>query len=257
MKKRVKSLLVPYIIWNVVYLLLYWLIGQDRILFSEVPHLFDGKLAFIQFIVTLFIKPLDGPLWFIRNLFVMVVLSPVLYYIIVRTRYLMPFSLLLFTQVIHSPIIESLLWFSFGISFAINNFDFLYFCRRNLVFSIFVALLSVVFDYFVYSRTNNHISSYFSIFKIMSVLGIGYLCVEKHRQWASIKVLNESSFTIYAYHGLIILLLPPYIYRTVCGVFEGVILTYFISIVLIISIGLILSILINKSKVARMLLCGR
>lgn len=255
LSKRVKSLLVPYTIWCLIYLLLYWLIGQENILFSEVPNLFSGELSPIQLLVNIFIKPLDGPLWFIRNLFVMVVLSLVLYAIIRRTKYLVPLFFLVLTQVVHSPIVESVLWFTFGMSFAIHRFDFLYFCRKWLNVSIPITLGIFIFDAIL--QPDHHIYGHFSIFKIMSVLGIGYWCMQKHREWANNTVLNGSSFTIYAYHGLMVLLLPPLLLKTLNGVLGGVILTYFATILIVVVIGVLLSIIINKNKVVRTLLCGR
>lgn len=219
LSKRVKSLLVPYTLWCLIYLLLYWLIGQENILFSEVPNLFSGELSPIQLLVNIFIKPLDGPLWFIRNLFVMVVLSPVLYAIIRRTKYLVPLFFLLLTQVVHSPIVETVLWFTFGMSFAIHRFDFLYFCRKWMPVSIAITIGVFILDAIL--QPEQHFYGHFSIFKIMSVLGLGYWCIQKHRAWADNKVLNGSSFTIYAYHGLMVLLLPPVLLRALNGMLGG------------------------------------
>lgn len=255
LSKRVKSLLVPYTLWCLIYLLLYWLIGQENILFSEVPNLFSGELSPIQLLVNIFIKPLDGPLWFIRNLFVMVVLSPVLYAIIRRTKYLVPLFFLLLTQVVHSPIVETVLWFTFGMSFAIHRFDFLYFCRKWMPVSIAITIGVFILDAIL--QPEQHFYGHFSIFKIMSVLGLGYWCIQKHRAWADNKVLNGSSFTIYAYHGLMVLLLPPVLLRALNGMLGGVIQTYFITILLVVVTGVLLSIIINKNKVIRTLLCGR
>lgn len=261
LKKRFKTLLIPYLSWNLIYLFLYWLIGQDKMVLSEVPNLFTKETTFIDFILTVFVRPIDGPLWFIRNLIAMVVLSPVLYFIIKKTSFILPFSLLVLTQFVHSPIIESFLWFSFGISFAVKKIDYLYFCNKWLFIILSVTILSVVLDYFFISQTNFHITRYFAIFKIMSIFGIAYLCAKRFPSCVNHPILNNSSFTLYAYHGLAVITLLPFIY----GVFTnklkceevGVIITYFLSIILIVIIGIILSVLINKEKLIRSLLTGR
>lgn len=255
LSKRVKSLLVPYTIWCLIYLLIYWVIGQENILFLEAPNLFNGELSPIQLLVNIFIKPLDGPLWFIRNLFIMVVLSPVFYAVIRRTYYLVPFLFLVLTQVVHSPIVESVLWFTFGMSFAIHRFDFLYFCRKWMIVSISITLGVFLLDAIL--QPEHHFYIHFSIFKIMSVLGIGYWCMQKHQSWADNKIINNASFTIYAYHGLMVLFFPPLLLKVLNGVWGGVILTYFITILVVVFIGVLLSIIINKNKVIRTLLCGR
>ncbi len=212
LNKRCKSLLIPYFSWNVIYLFLYWGVGQKNMILSEIPNLFDNSLSPLSFIVIVFVKPLDGPLWFIRNLFAMVVLSPILYYMIKRTKFLVPLSLLVLTQMVHSPIIESFLWFSFGVSSAVHKFDFLYFCHKWLGVCLCITVLSVILDFILYPQINMHITGYFSIFKIMTVLGIGYLCVKRFPSLSDNTILNECSFTIYAYHGFAVLVSIPLIY---------------------------------------------
>lgn len=256
LKKRCKSLLIPYISWCVIYLFLYWVVGQKNIILSEIPNLFDNSLSPLSFIVTVFVKPLDGPLWFIRNLFAMVVLSPILYYIINRTKFLLPLSLLVLTQMVHSPIIESFLWFSSGISFAVHKFDFLYFCYKWLGICLSITLLSVILDFILYPQINMHMTGYFSIFKIMTVFGIGYLCVKRFPSLSNNTILNECSFTIYAYHGFAVLIFIPLIYKIIAK-WGGVIATYAITIVLIVLMGVALSVLINSNSKIRKILCGR
>lgn len=243
--------------WTLIYLFFYWIIGQENIIFSDVPKLFDKTLSPLNFIITVFIKPLDAPLWFIRNLFIMVVLSPILYFIINKTGFLLPFSLLVLTHIVHHSIIESFLWFTFGISFAVKKFDFLYFCHRWLRIIITIAILSVIVDFILYPHIKFHITSYFSIFKIMSVFGIGYWLVKKFPKIAKIRFLNDSSFTIYAYHGLAVFTFIPLIYNITNKIGGGPIMTYLLSIFLIVLIGIVLSIAINKNKTLRTFLCGR
>lgn len=255
LKKRCKSLLLPYIVWCLIYLILFWIIGQEKIILSDKPNLFDGSLSPFGLVVNIFVKPLDGPLWFIRNLFVMVVFSPLLYLIIKRTKYLLPLAFLVLTQILHSPIIESILWFSFGICFAVHKFDFLYFCRRWLIIWLLIALISVIVDFVLYPELGIHISRHFSIFKVMSVFGVGHWCVTKQLSWS--EALNSSSFVIYAYHGLAVLLSIPAIYNLVKPLGGALILTYFLSIFSITAIGILLSVIINKNKIIRSILCGR
>ena len=86
LKRRAKSLLVPYLFWNLVvvgyYLLLqYWLLRHgetpDSKLITEYT-LHDWKVAF-------WTEPIASHFWFIRNLMIFSVLSPLVYLVI---RYL-------------------------------------------------------------------------------------------------------------------------------------------------------------------------
>lgn len=256
LKRRCKSLLIPYVSWCLIYIILYWIVGQKNIVLSEIPNLFDHSLSPLKFLFVVFVKPIDGPLWFIRNLFVMVVLSPILYYVIKRTKFLLPISLLILTQIIHSTIIESFLWFSFGVSFAVHEFDFMFFCHKRLALCLAIVLVSIILDYALYPSIKMHIYSYFSIFKIMTVFGIGYLCVKKFPMISNNTYLNNSSFTIYAYHGFAIIVFIPILYD-LTGKLGGLLMTYFFTIFFIVLAGVGLSILINKNLTIRKLLCGR
>jgi len=93
----------------------------------------------------------------------------------------------------------------------------------------------------------------------MTVFGIGYWCVKEFPKMAHNSVFNNSSFTIYAYHGFAVFTLIPIIYILVRNniTWGGVILTYFITISVIVIIGIGLSVVINNNNILKTLLCGR
>ena len=82
MRKRVKSLLVPYVIWNIIfvsrYVVLEYIPGVSIFVNSDVVSNIDfykpqDTLAY------LFLKPAGFQLWFLRDLILYVTLSPVIY----------------------------------------------------------------------------------------------------------------------------------------------------------------------------------
>lgn len=93
LKRRAKSLLVPYLFWNaaavVYYLLLqYWLLRHgetpdSKLIVNYTLH--DWKMAFWN-------APIAPQFWFIRNLMIVSVISPLFYLLI---RYLKTFGLVL------------------------------------------------------------------------------------------------------------------------------------------------------------------
>lgn len=204
LKTRAKTLLLPYIAWNIIYLLLFYFIGQDNILLSTVPRLYDGNISIGEFLYIAFVRPpADGPLWFVRNLMVMDLASPLFYYVIKKTKWVMPVSLLVVTQVWHDSFLLSFLWFSSGIYFAMYGIDFLHFCRKHIAGNAIICLFGFVFDLFLYRQYGAHFVSYYLyVFRIMLIFGAGYYIGEKHEKWSNIKILNESSFILYAYHGI-------------------------------------------------------
>lgn len=90
--KRLKTLCIPYFIWNTYSLLL--------LLFSTIifPHYLSGRHdLFVHFNVPELCRyyyaidgnnPINGPLWFIRDLMVVCLLSPMIYFCIKRFSFL-------------------------------------------------------------------------------------------------------------------------------------------------------------------------
>ena len=86
LKKRTVSLLVPYLFWNVAVLLLFFLLSRLPFLSGWFagrvecsPRFFVSALWGIPNDEGTMTYPIAYPFWFIRDLFVMVLLSPVVY----------------------------------------------------------------------------------------------------------------------------------------------------------------------------------
>lgn len=70
-KKRFSSLLIPYILWNLLAFFFYWSIG--------VAHSSDFLSSFWVVNYHSGHSPADGPLWFLRTLILLLPLSPLIY----------------------------------------------------------------------------------------------------------------------------------------------------------------------------------
>lgn len=72
--KRIRSLLIPYLLWNLIAFVVY----------TYIQHTMEPS----QFMESFWVvstkgghSPADGPLWFIRTLMLLMVASPVFYYV--------------------------------------------------------------------------------------------------------------------------------------------------------------------------------
>lgn len=93
MKKRVRSLLVPYVLWNVIFVLWYAvlqnipgigaLVNSDMLTKVMQPNVLAD-------LYELFWVPANFPLWFLRDLITMVAVSPLLYYLIKHLKWFAP-----------------------------------------------------------------------------------------------------------------------------------------------------------------------
>lgn len=92
-KKRIRTLLIPYIFWNLFALILFFIAENT----PYISDLFSGKNLKvshfgIQNFVRAFWAPVDGntpfvyPFWFIRVLFIVCIFSPLIYLLVKYTK---------------------------------------------------------------------------------------------------------------------------------------------------------------------------
>lgn len=97
-KKRVRSLFVPYITWNIIFVLWFVVLGLipgvSKFVNSDVVGAIT-KNGFFNAVYVLFVKPVAFQLWFLRDLILYVAISPLLYYLLNKLGKLFPLLLLL------------------------------------------------------------------------------------------------------------------------------------------------------------------
>lgn len=259
MKNRFHTLLVPYLIWNTLYMILFYVIGQKNVILSEVPELYGDNTSISKFLYIAYVRPpVDGPLWFIRNLIVMDLLSPVLYVIIKKTQFYFPLLLLIATQFNMNSFALSFLWFSFGIACAVHKFDFFYFCRHYFRVNLLISLIALFIDYICYYKIEYHIADHFYIFRIMAIIGCCYLICERFPHiMGGVKSLAATTFVIYAYHSVPQQLIIAFGSTILPGTQTGYLCLYVLTIVLTVIGGIVLGYIINKNYYLRKYLTGR
>lgn len=228
-KKRIKTLLIPYILWNILTLLFLFLtktLGviiqnkpvEDFFIFvndfrwSEIFWNYStwniGKLSILG-ISTQMYGPILLPLWFLRDLIVVTfIFSPIIYYGI---KYLKLFFIFLLCVACLAGIsilnmnFIGLLFFSIGSYFSINHKNILSMAKkyRNifLIFSIISLILCVYFD-------ENALSDVFLLtYRIMGIPIILYITLYllRNKLVFIYKNLSRTSFLVYALHTMVIL----------------------------------------------------
>lgn len=177
LRRRVNTLLIPYIVWNAVAMV-FVLVRVLPIFGSLNPFadaranitpssvlscffLYDGSLISTEFAPGAVLRevvvrdngPVNMPLWFIRNLMIMVLCTPVLYWILKRARHY--FLLLLAVLYFLLPFlsiddtfgfIHSFFFFSWGAYFTIHHRDIAlcfghYFKTSMVLFPLFGLLI--------------------------------------------------------------------------------------------------------------------
>lgn len=143
-KKRLHTLLMPYFVWNLISLLFFVLKGDVVLDRGVVSHfLWDYKYDGYWFF------PINGVFWFIRDLFLTALLSPLIYVIINRCNWKIGMFLFLFffivmeTQFFLGSLVEVLLIFTMGAFIGLN--------RIGLIDIFQKRKLQILFLYFIFA----------------------------------------------------------------------------------------------------------
>lgn len=248
--KRIKTLLIPYLFWSFWSLLLCFLVQllpPPRIFFATNLVL---NFSTEQLLSTIFLHPIAYQLWFIRDLLVLVVLSPLVFWVIKKTNYfVLPilFGLWLINANLILVSIEATLFFAFGAFLAIRNSSWplrVFSLKQSLLLiaSWFVLLsirllLAYINSPYAVLTTILHKSAI--ILGIMALWAL-YDSFLQHKKEPLLK-LAAYSFFLYAFHEPLLMLLKPALF-TIMG--KGPINSFLIYIfvpVLSIVLGMLLA----------------
>ena len=163
-QSRFHSIAMPYIYWNILYLLFLLSMKMLGVIFhgNDVRGivLFLEEHGWIKLLwnsqilssISIFGKeiyhyfPVNAPLWFLRDLFVVILFSPLIYWLIKRCCfiYMLILSMVWYTNVL--PTISglsyvALFFFSIGSLFSIRNNNIVEFSQRYKSITICCSLL--------------------------------------------------------------------------------------------------------------------
>lgn len=227
MRSRVKTLLIPYILWNAVPFLLL-AISMLAGVFLE-RYSMDALQAYLSNSWHIFYDysvwgttrinwlgdylrmtgPFDLPLWFLRDLIVVTILTPVIYYAIKKLKTIL--ILVLFIAYI-SRIwtllpgfhITAVFYFTLGSYFALNKMNIIEFTDKYkliiLPICIMLLIVTTVFDG-VNTVIGQNIYPLYVCTGVFSAFYLASKCITKCGIKPN-KLLVSSCFFIYAFHGV-------------------------------------------------------
>ena len=213
-KNRVNTLLIPFVIWNLIYLaysIFSWYLhvrGNGYASFWEHDSLKDLPLYALVY-EALWERPACGALWYIRELMLLVLLSPLLFEIL-RTRYWRVFvaflGILWLVPITHSFHLTEggcggLFLYTFGGGISIHEKDFLTLlsCKYLSLVFVIVAMIDIL------TRHNELYMWVHTLTIIVAMVWIFHLafCAIKRGLTAK-RWMTQSSFFIYAIHQMLI-----------------------------------------------------
>lgn len=192
LKKKIKSLLLPYIIWNLLAAI-YIKLTQGDNLFS----FYD-----------LFIRPANFPLWFLRDLIILVILSPVFRLLI---NYLKQFSLFLFIilylmnaqEYLFLSFYEntSIFFFFIGAYWGILKYDFFLSIKTVIMLAVLTVVMYVISIMF-YDTTYGVIQKIWLLLGSFSLIAIINCFVNFVKLPSILFKISGCSYFIYLSHKL-------------------------------------------------------
>ena len=245
LKSRSKSLVVPYLFWNSVVILTFWLIHRF------IPNLMNpsfeniANFDFLKLINCYWSgsggQPIAFQFWFIRDLIVFVILSPVFYFLFRKTW----IGIALFTVVYLfdlSPWLWSAYFFALGAWLGIQKIDFIAFSRNigkyTLILSVMSLVIMMIGDF-------SGIRQIYILSSIITIAAYGSKLME--RVYIP-EFLSNSSFFLFCVHALPLLIIEKISTTILVGKPEWLwIIDYFFNPLMIIICSTIIYILFKKS----------
>ncbi len=237
LRTRTMTLVIPYFLWNIIAILISSskklpfissifpnesnmniILSPERIFktfFAYSPN--EG--IFVNPIVedatanvNLVPLPINTPMWYVRELIVMVILTPIIYWFIKKTGGLFITFLGIiwyFLKPLHldesylGPFSCAAFFFSCGAYFSINKMSFVDYMRKIKYMPVLYLLLAIVDTLTKNTGYNTYIHNAGILAGIISTVTIASYLIEKGRVKVNMTLAN-CSFFIFALHTLII-----------------------------------------------------
>lgn len=257
-KKRIKSIFIPYLVWSIWGLLFYFILQ----LFPQSQNFFTKKLiadySFTELLNTLFINPIPYQLWFLRDLIMLVMLSPLIFWFVKQLKiisililFVMWFIFFDFNFYIFKT--ESLLFFSLGAYLALHQKSFL----LNKIYLKNYWLLLIFWFTIVFIKTlllnSEHTFLIILLGKTSIIIGISTIWIiydnlmeNKLKPNAKILNLSSYSFFIFVFHEPILTFFKKGMFYITGTSDLMVLLNYFLSPLVIITFSIMIGFILSK-----------
>ena len=246
LKDRIHTLLIPYILWNLLLLLFYLIVyalGHPLIIFKT--NIADYN--WVDYIRVFWDRgefdngnsaPILCPLWYIRNLLVMSILSPILYYIIryVREIFLIIVATCWMMTNNNAFTPQTILFFCLGGYFSISYINPLKMVTEWKGLFLTLTCLFAIADIFVHVTIGTPFN--LQIHRMSLLFNIPALFIladwmNRHGNNKSQSFLSQSAFIVFCIHYPIVLVLRKICIIAFANVTDSIhIPLYFLCVIL-------------------------
>lgn len=236
LQKRIKTLLIPYLLWNLIAII-FQVVRLIPFFSSIFPGAYKSEihLSFIRVFNTFFNNtdtngiivcpieytmteiinepfPIDIPLWYIRDLMVMIIISPIIYWMIKKFHvwYVVGLCVIWYLGNLIIPdggyihmLFTSTFFFSWGSTYSIMRIDFVETMQKVRYLTILYIPIAIFDTQTLFTEYNIYIHKLGILFGIIAVINIASQIVKSGKVTINHLLLN-STFFIFALHKLII-----------------------------------------------------
>lgn len=273
-KRRVKSIFIPFFLWNLIYFFIYVLVSPSIVLDEKglprgiVPWISDiGTYSVLRNVVLriigIFINynassaPIDIPFWYLRDLIVMLLIAPIVYMYVKYTKRI-GFILLVIVWIFSAkygsipfvvPIRAQTIFFIIGAYWAVNKTEIVKYSDKMSYWLFMVYVAAALLDWLTKGYSVNTYAHRISIlFGMMVMFKFALYYVRKSNiqfENTIISSIKETSFFLYATHWIFLSLIssPLYYFAIFSGLPSTVI--YIIQLPICLLIIVPLGILLN------------
>lgn len=239
-RKRISTLLIPFLFWSLFGIAFYFAMQSlpqfEKFFSKELVKNYTAEMWFSR----IFVNPIPYQLWFIRDLMVLVLLSPILYF---GLKYLGRILLILFfilwfyrINLYHNSI-EALLFFSTGGFIALFRTDLLLKAvstkQTNILILIWVLLLIIKTAIGWYCVNVFLFQSILNLAILVGVLAfwLGYdAYLSKHENFKLVVLnLSMTTFFIFASHEPILTIVKKILFIVFGTTEVAAIIVYFLA----------------------------
>ena len=258
LETRFHTLLIPYLLWNALLLALYIVAFM-----AGYPQDINGKsitdYTFIDYLRTFWDRgsydngnfvPILCPFWYIRNLLIMSILSPLFYYMMkyVREIFLVAIAVWWLSTPHNAFISQTILFFCLGAYFSIHKKNPLEIFEKQgkwyLSLCIIFAVADIVVHTIYVTPINLQIHRFALIFNIPALFLLADYCC---RRGFSSKLLPHAAFIVFCVHYPIVIIL-----RKACATKLGDasdlihIPLYFLCVIIVTAISILIYVGLDK-----------
>ena len=245
-KSRFKTLVIPYIFWNIAFLALILFMKYNPLtsnfINSDFRELFSYNVwGWLNYV---FVMPVAFHLWFVRDLILIVFFSPVIWYLCFKMWYLFIAGLIT-AHIYGLPVVGSIIPFAIGAVLALHKINIEKSIPNYLLSVIFIiTIISGIFQTsFIESKKLLFITNWLPFLLIW--FGNDYL-YRKGIQFNFLKNFIAYTFFIYVFHEPTLNIFKKVILMFGKGEEWSVWLSYFISPLLLVFLAVFVAKLLLK-----------